>query len=137
MNIRWIGFKHILLITFFKQSWVHFICTVKWYHVFNSGTHLKVFKYCYVLQTIQLNSHLFTQLNDQTVLFLTIQFNLSHLFAHNLNVKSFYLTSDCLVSYPGPSLWWGVLPLCREAVGIFYSPSRLGILKLSIQCLLV
>ena len=21
---------------------------------------------------------------------------------------------------------WGVLPLCREAVGVFYSPSRLG-----------
>ena len=33
--------------------------------------------------------------------------------------------SDCLVSYPGHSLG-GVLPLCREAVGVFYSPSRLG-----------
>ena len=22
--------------------------------------------------------------------------------------------------------WWGVLPLWREAVGVFYSPSRLG-----------
>ena len=33
--------------------------------------------------------------------------------------------SDCLVSYPGYSLA-GVLPLCREAVGVFYSPSRLG-----------
>ena len=30
--------------------------------------------------TIQLNNHLFTHLNDQTVLFLTIQFNASHLF---------------------------------------------------------
>ena len=33
--------------------------------------------------------------------------------------------SDCLVSYPGYSLG-GVLPLYREAVGVFYSPSRLG-----------
>ena len=33
--------------------------------------------------------------------------------------------SDCLVSYPGHSLG-GVLPPCREAVGVFYSPSRLG-----------
>ena len=33
--------------------------------------------------------------------------------------------SDCLVSYPGHSLE-GVLPLCREAVSVFYSPSRLG-----------
>ena len=32
--------------------------------------------------------------------------------------------SDCLVSYPGHSL--GVLPLCRLAVGVFYSSSRLG-----------
>ena len=31
---------------------------------------------------------------------------------------------DCLVSYTGHSL--GVLPLCREAVSVFYSPSRLG-----------
>ena len=34
--------------------------------------------------------------------------------------------SDCLVSYPGHSLGVGVLPLCRGAVGVFYSPSRLG-----------
>ena len=35
--------------------------------------------------------------------------------------------SDCLVLYPGYSLGgWGVLLLCREAVGVFYSPSRLS-----------
>ena len=38
--------------------------------------------------------------------------------------------SDCLVSYPGNSLV-GVLPLCREAVFVFYSPSRLGKMKYS------
>ena len=32
---------------------------------------------------------------------------------------------DCLVSYLGHSLG-KVLPLCRDAVGVFYSPSRLG-----------
>ena len=32
--------------------------------------------------------------------------------------------SDCLVSYPG-HLLGEVLPLCREAVDIFYSPSQL------------
>ena len=32
------------------------------------------------------------QLDDQTALFLTIQFNASHLFAHSLDVKQFYLT---------------------------------------------
>ena len=33
--------------------------------------------------------------------------------------------SDCLVSYPRRSLREGVLRLCREVVGLFYSPSRL------------
>ena len=36
------------------------------------------------------------------------------------------------MSYPGHSLGV-VLPLCREAVGAFYSPSRLG--KLKVRCL--
>ena len=36
-----------------------------------------------------------TQLSGKTVLFLTIQFNISHLFAHSLDDKQFYLT-------PGP-----------------------------------
>ena len=34
----------------------------------------------------------YPQLNDQTVLFLTIQFSISHLFAVCLNIKQFYLT---------------------------------------------
>ena len=36
--------------------------------------------------------------------------------------------SDCLVSYPGHSFGWvgRLLPLCRCAVGVFYSPSQLG-----------
>ena len=34
----------------------------------------------------------YTQLNHQTVLFLTSQFSLSHLFALTLNVKEFKLT---------------------------------------------
>ena len=37
-------------------------------------------------------SFVWTQSNDQTVLFLTIQFNRNHLFALSLNVKEFYLT---------------------------------------------
>ena len=33
---------------------------------------------------------------------------------------------DCLVTYPGHSLGEGGLTLCREAVGVFYSLSRVG-----------
>ena len=32
---------------------------------------------------------------------------------------------DCLVSYPD-TRWGGVLSLCIDAVGVFYSPSRLS-----------
>ena len=50
-------------------------------------------KYCNVSLTIQWNiSLVFTHLNSQIVLFLIIQSNISHLFAHSLNVKQFYLT---------------------------------------------
>ena len=31
--------------------------------------------------------------------------------------------SDCLMSYTGHSLGWGILALCRDAVGVFYCPS--------------
>ena len=48
----------------FKQVWANFFCTVKLFY---------------------------KQLNDQTVLFLAIQFSISYLFAFCLNVKQFYL----------------------------------------------
>ena len=35
-------------------------------------------------------------------------------------------SSDCLVSYYQDTCLGGVLPLRRDAVGVFYSPSRLG-----------
>ena len=34
--------------------------------------------------------------------------------------------SDCLVLYPGHSLGVGVLPMCRDLVGVFYSQSQLS-----------
>ena len=34
--------------------------------------------------------------------------------------------SDCLMSYLGYLLGGGVLPLSRDAVGVFYTHSRLG-----------
>ena len=104
-------------------------------------------------------SFVYTQLNDQTVLF-----SKSHLFALIWNVKQFCLThreDPVRCHYSGPEwIWeqwqwrgtqhspklqhycsltirlfnvisrtlvgWGVLPFCRDAVGIYYSPSRLG-----------
>ena len=73
--------KHILLITFLTSLNTFFYIQL-------NGS-----KYYYVSLTIQLNtSHLFTQLNDEIILFQTSQFNTSLLLAHSLNVKQFYLT---------------------------------------------
>ena len=59
-------------------------------------TQLKGSKYCYVSQTIQLESFFFfvffLHTNGQTVLLLTIQSNASHLLVYSLNVKQFYMT---------------------------------------------
>ena len=98
---------------------------------------------------------IYTQLNVKTQLFQTIQFSISTQFSSiwpidrtlsdattpgqsgpwsdaNEGVlripQSSRVTgtspSDCLVSYPGHP--WRVLPLCGDAAGLFYSPSRLG-----------
>ena len=41
-------------------------------------------------KSIKYESFVYTQLNEQTVLFLTIQFSISHVFSLSLNVKQFY-----------------------------------------------
>ena len=54
-------------------------------------------------------SYLFTQLNDQTLLFQTSQFNTSHLLALSLNVELFYLThwqNPISCYYSGPEWIW-------------------------------
>ena len=58
------------------------ICTVKSFQVLLYITN----------NSIKHNSFVYSQLNDQTVLFQTIQFSISHLFTLSLNVKKFYLT---------------------------------------------
>ena len=98
----------------------------------------------------------YTESNGQRVLFLTIRFNISHLFAHSLNVKQLYLihgsgpikcfhsglewTWQCRDILHSLKLWgwsltisiitrhsgWGVLLFSRDTVGVFYSPSQLG-----------
>ena len=51
------------------------------------STKLNGFKYCYVSNLIKHQLFVYPPLNDQTVLFQTIQLSISHLFAFNLNVK--------------------------------------------------
>ena len=74
--------KHILLITFLNEPKLILLCTFKCFQVF----------LCITDNSIKHQSFVYTQLNDQAVLFLTIQFNISHLFALTLDVKQFYLT---------------------------------------------
>ena len=56
--------------------------TVKWFQVLP----------CITNNSIKRQLFVYTQLNDQTVLFQAIQFSISYLFAFSLNVKQFYLT---------------------------------------------
>ena len=56
--------------------------SVKWFQVL----------LCITNNSMKHPSFVYTQLNNQTVIFLTIQFSISHLFAHSLNVKQLYLT---------------------------------------------
>ena len=45
---------------------------------------------CITNNAIKHQSFVYTQLNNQTVLFQTIQFSINHLFALSLNIKQFY-----------------------------------------------
>ena len=67
---------------------------------------MHIVKYLNVPLTIQHQSFVYTQLNDKTVLFQTIQFSISHLFALSLNVKQFYLTHR----YNNPIRWYQSRP---------------------------
>ena len=131
-------------------------------------------KYCYVYLTIQLNCHLITQLNDQTFLFLTIQFIMNHFFCKLpkcptvlfdllirpyqvlplqvrvdlgvMTMKRYFIfsktprleTHNQIVSCHIQDTHWGkFLPLCRDAVSIFYSPSQVGSILFNINHLCV
>ena len=74
--------KHILLIMFLNEAKLILLHTVKWFQVL----------LCITNNSIKHQSFVYTQLNDQTVLFQTTQFSTSHLFALSLNIKQFYLT---------------------------------------------
>ena len=95
-----------------------------------------------LIQTIQLSISivLSTQLNVKTILFQVIQLgattpgqsgtmsdsNEGILRISQISDIIGTSASDCLLSYTGHSLGEFFLPLCRSAVGVFYSPSRLG-----------
>ena len=70
---------------------------------------LKLFQVllCITNNSIKHQSFVYIWLNGQPVLFLSIRFNISHLFAYNLNVKQFYLTHrwDPIRCYHSGSEW--------------------------------
>ena len=79
--IKYIIWKRILLIMFLNEPEL-FLHTIKWFQVL----------LCITNNSIKLQSFVYPQLDGQTILFLTIQHNISHFLAHSLNVKQFYLT---------------------------------------------
>ena len=62
---------------------------------------------CITSNSINHQSFIYSQINDQTVLFLTIQLSISHFFSHTWNVKKFYLTHrlDFIKCYHSKSEW--------------------------------
>ena len=65
-------------------------------------------KYCYVsLKSIKHQSFVYKHLNDQTVLFQTIQFSISHLFALSLNDLVWFYGISTIIGYlmPNSSLY--------------------------------
>ena len=74
--------KHFLLIAFLREPKLILLHTVKWFQIL----------LCITNNSNKHQSFVCTLLNDQAVLFQTIQFSISHLFAHSFNVKQFYLT---------------------------------------------
>ena len=73
--------RHILLITFFNEPELIFLHIIKCFQVLLCLTNDSIKHQCFV----------YTHLNDQTVLFLPVQFSISHLFTQ-FNFKQFYLT---------------------------------------------
>ena len=92
--------RHILLITFLNETGFIFLHAVKWVQVL----------LCINNNSIKHQSFVYIQLNDQTFLFLTIQFIIGHLFTLSLDFKQVYLTHrlDPIRCYhSGSGLIWG------------------------------
>ena len=87
------GFKYFFLSTM----------NISIYHSSPSCLQSNGSEYWYVSLTIKLNSYLFPHsFDDQTVLFLTIQFSISHLFALNLNVELFFTLEKYYKTFDSP-----------------------------------
>ena len=82
IHTKYMVFKNILSIKFLNLSKLFLLLTFKWFKVLLCITNI----------SIEHQPFLYAQLNDQSALFQTIQFNMGHLFAFSLNVKQFFLT---------------------------------------------
>ena len=73
---------------YFKQFNLAYLNKVRWFQVLQ----------CIINNSMKYQTFVYTQLNDQTVLFLPIQFSISHLFVHRLNGCQLYLTHSLTLS---------------------------------------
>ena len=82
IRIRYMISKHILLVTFLNEPKLILLLTVKLFQV----------SLCIINNSIKHRSFVYPQLNDETVLFQTIQFSIRHMSAQRLNIKQICLT---------------------------------------------
>ena len=77
--------------------------------------------YCYVSLTIQLSlSYLFTQLNDQIVLFQGIPFSMTQLFALSLNVRQL-IHILIHIEFPNRGFYHGRKDLGAMTMNVYYA----------------
>ena len=89
--------KHILLITFLNKPKLILLQTVKWFQVL----------ICISNNSFKHKSFVYTQLDDLTVLFQTIQFSISHFFTFMFKCQT--LLFDSLTGpYRVPPFWVSV-----------------------------
>ena len=98
-----IQFKHTI-----KEFMYCYLIQITLFNITHSCARLNGFKYSYVSLTIQLLSFVYTQLNDQTVLFLTIQINISHLFSRSKcqTVQFDHIYDPFRCYHSGPKWTW-------------------------------
>ena len=100
-----------------------------WNSIFGPGRRSK---YNITNNSIKHQSFVYIELNDQTILFQTIQFGIRHLFALSLNVKQFYLTFrlDPFRCYHSDPEWTWERWQCR---GILHYPKQQQCWSLTIR----
>ena len=119
-----------------SKNVIHKMCLETIYLIYKKLSALDYLQWliCHKTKPNQTISRLFTHSQIVSVLFLKIWFTISHLFAHSLNDKQFYLThrQDAIgATTPGQSVPW-----CNGNEKVLYIPKSTRVGASSSDCLI-